>query len=103
MIFAVMENEKMDDYISRQMAMDSAHKKIFSKWELFHEKSLNEQDIKDMLCDLPSADVQLVRHGHWIANNYFSMKCDQCGYSIPDWRWVESKYCPNCGARMDGE
>ena len=50
---------------------------------------------------LPSVEAEPVRHGHWIANNYFSMKCDQCGYSISDWRWAESKYCPNCGARMD--
>ena len=44
----------MNDSISRQAAIDAAHRRILEKWELFHEKSLNEQDVRDMLAELPS-------------------------------------------------
>lgn len=69
----------------------------------------------DMLCRiklalnrLPSADVVKVRHGHWLLDSSGAEFCSECGeypfddgeYHISGWL---SKYCPNCGARMDGE
>ena len=58
----------------------------------------------------PTADVAPVRHGRWIElamkGEY---KCSVCGRGsksentfqlIPTVYW---NYCPNCGARMDGE
>lgn len=55
----------------------------------------------------PTADVQEVRHGRWISNDLGGYKwayyCSECG-------WVDGypfndrhKYCPHCGAKMDGE
>ena len=46
------------DTIYRQDAIDAAHERIIKKWKLFHEKSLNEQDVKDMLNELPSAQPE---------------------------------------------
>ena len=46
-----------------------------------------------------------VRHGKWIRDE-FGTRCGACGlYAQRDkfgkpW---ESQYCPNCGAKMDGE
>lgn len=44
-----------------------------------------------------------VRHGKWITKStggeYFDC-CSECGYIEWD---APSKYCPNCGARMDEE
>lgn len=51
---------------------------------------------KRVLAQLPSAE----RKGKWIKNSPVTMKCDQCGYVISDWRWVESNFCANCGADM---
>ena len=61
---------------------------------------------------IPSADVQSVKHGKWI-NNTICASCgiskynfisynfnDDKGYAKPFGTW---KYCPRCGARMDGE
>lgn len=49
--------------------------------------------------------VDPVKHGHWIfvGDMVSYIKCSECGDDIC---WVNSKrpkYCPNCGARMDGE
>ena len=46
-----------------------------------------------------------VRHGHWINENFYT-HCSACGkMAIYDkyGQEVESDYCPNCGAKMDGE
>jgi hypothetical protein len=46
-----------------------------------------------------------LRHGYWkqMPSNGIggTGKCSQCGESI--YGYLTMKYCPNCGARMDGE
>lgn len=61
--------------------------------------------IKGELITAPAADVVEVVHGHWIIDKSFMpfiSTCSECGatYDIDgafDW-----KFCPICGARMDG-
>ena len=54
----------------------------------------------------PSADVQEVRHGHWIDRRIpndtgtLVFVCSVCG-GKPEWN--RRNYCPNCGAKMDLE
>ena len=49
----------------------------------------------------PAADVAPVVHGRWrtIRNVSGFVACDKCGY----WCGTKSKYCPDCGAKMDEE
>ena len=59
----------------------------------------------------PSADAEPVIHGHWEADvcgrmsmagkfeNLVCYKCSACGV----FRFQETKYCHNCGAKMDEE
>ena len=56
---------------------------------------------------IPAADVAPVVHGHWdegVNNGYCC--CSNCRdvYILQEWltdgKW---NYCPNCGARMDGD
>ena len=55
------------------------------------------------------ADVVEVRHGEW-EKVYNHRECNRCGYKAP-YKKIKagyhlqdlSKFCPNCGARMDGE
>jgi len=54
---------------------------------------------------LPAVDAVEVRHGEWIIDETFgSFACSICGSwhsgGFDSWR---SPYCPNCGAKMDGE
>lgn len=60
--------------------------------------------------DAPTVDAEPVRHGHWIKSEdaddgYCSVcKCDMPMYK-EDWEWKysETPYCPNCGAKMKGD
>lgn len=51
---------------------------------------------------MPTIELERKR-GKWIYNSPVTMKCDQCGYVIKDWRWNELNFCANCGADMRGE
>lgn len=66
---------------------------------------------KDELASIPAADVVPVVHGRWehLEVGCFDLwRCSACG---DEWTFeydptdAETKvnYCPNCGARMDGE
>ncbi|MGN1479679.1 MAG: hypothetical protein ACI4XH_07925 [Acutalibacteraceae bacterium] len=80
------------------------------KNELFiREKLLKEENPK---CEhfISSADVAEVRHGKWFlldecANE--GVYCSACHKKIYKVDYanqkLKSKYCPNCGARMDGD
>lgn len=66
---------------------------------------------------LPSIDAEPVRRGRWVdfANDYSTAECSKCGeiYEVsPEEKPREEffrvfsqfyKFCPNCGAKMDGE
>ena len=62
-------------------------------------------EIIDALENIPSADVAPVVHGRWehkITNDGENIGiCHNCKYPV-SWFWEQAKYCPNCGARMDG-
>lgn len=69
--------------------------------------------LKEVLRDTPTADVAPVKHGQWIKDNdsfqtddyyccYFDHICSECGKVVND-RYKLPNYCPNCGAKMDGE
>ena len=59
---------------------------------------------------IPVADVVEVKHGRWINERMliggFAEKwgcdCSICGETFEEPLW-KPNYCPNCGARMDGD
>ena len=63
----------------------------------------------DALQTIPAADVEPVRHGHWIEEydcGYITPHCSECGETAltkeeTSYDYVYSSYCPNCGAKMD--
>lgn len=69
------------------------------------------RSIRDSIAEISTADVVEVRHGEWIegaehfTNGLYEAECSECNNYI---RWNEGNsgdwnYCPNCGAKMDGE
>lgn len=66
------------------------------------------KDFAQLTDDIPNADVVEVKYGKW-ANAYSSgthlYRCTECGEYI-EAIWTggyDFKYCPNCGAKMEGE
>ena len=63
-------------------------------------KEFEQFDIKDIVDYMPTVDP--VRHGRWIADDGVGKwHCSKCQK-----RWIcllTPPYCPNCGARMDGD
>lgn len=56
---------------------------------------------KDILDRVPTVDAVPVRHGRWIDKDGSIATCSACG---DRWGvWSVMRYCPNCGARMDGK
>ena len=54
-----------------------------------------------LIWNASTADVEPVRHGPWINDiGYAGWTCSECGDHEGN---KTDKYCPNCGARMDGE
>ena len=91
----------MSDYIKREDAM----KTLADEYDECEFKRYAEGLFKD----IPSADVAPVRHARWKSG-----ACSECGGIKPMTRiedcglliWeapYKLNYCPNCGAKMDGE
>lgn len=81
--------------------------------DIYADVAQNRIDI--WIDNVPTADVQEVKHGKWVdikipANysnevQYQSAKCSVCKryHTTPYlYMYYEHNYCPNCGARMDG-
>ena len=56
-------------------------------------------EVLGMIYEMPAADVAPVRHGRWERYGKNLGECSECGEIVS----VRNNYCPNCGARMDGD
>lgn len=102
----------MSDYISRQAAIDFINAGYLVNP---NEPRWSDNEVVNFLKSRPSVDAVEVRHGHWeecevLDKNCVevcqSAKCSICGryHTTPYMYYFDQyKYCPNCGARMDGE
>lgn len=70
--------------------------------------SFDNVTLREELENFLAADVEPVIHGHWIyecslpsaseMGETLLWKCSVCGYTSFN---ISTKYCPNCGAKMD--
>lgn len=83
-------------------SIDSATDSIFDWDKTIEELYYNLCELVD---DEPTVDAQEVKHGYWqnkyrsgttIKEGVVSSCCDM-------WNNRKSQFCPNCGARMDGD
>ena len=59
-----------------------------------------------MVEDAPAIEAVPVVHGEWLETRYYTWECSACGFHpfkgyIP--KNPDFKFCPNCGAKMDGD
>ena len=105
-----------DEYISRKAAMEYLYRAlnadpdgncpscIHDEYDCQYDRCWTLMDFCEKIEYLgyvPAADVVPVRHGRWIPYNVKDCLyvCSEC-HSLPKDR---TRYCPNCGAKMDGE
>lgn len=111
----------MADYIDRQATIDAIHSALYPYFCGMEDGDILSEDEKLVLsvnktiCKaikaLPSADVQSVRHGHWmlcedqnqddVNNGNYLYVCSNCNHSDIHARTVDVPFCWFCGAKMD--
>ena len=102
----------MTEYIERQKAVNVCEMHYQHCLEMYDWSGDTTADaIKTDIETIPAADVVEVRHGEWLPieheyRNKFErvmiadeFDCNICGSRLG----YEANYCPNCGAKMDGE
>ena len=96
----------MGDYINRKELINDIKNNLWD-WATIDDitaSTVLKQTITDIK-NQPSADVAEVKHGHWIfigtisdgENEHEVFRCSDC--MIPNNE--TSRFCPNCGAKMD--
>lgn len=97
----------MDEYIKREEAIKIAESYKPQNGSSFCRNRGIADYIAEDISMIPSADVAPVRHGHWIKtgsyacgeNEYLCSECKETEWRTSAFRL---KYCPFCGAKMDG-
>ena len=108
----------MDEYINREALRDSVESinwysvrrgELITGAESSENALYKANDIYSAIDSAPAADVAPVRHGRWIdaypdiePNPMFMYGiCSECGFEQGISKYLN--YCPNCGAKMDGD
>lgn len=99
---------RMDDLISRTAALDALdhERKVLIEQGRIGAEHIVVHHARRMIEDLPAVEAVPVVHGRWIDENPDDfldprMRCSICtGIESPLLKW---RYCPNCGAKMDGD
>ena len=82
------------------------HYEVCSAWWVFVENfdDIRTEESCDYFKEKTTVDAEHVRHGRWIINGRL-WECSICGETSNNTCMGEPRanYCPNCGAKMDGE
>lgn len=91
----------MSDYIDRQAAIDALGMAIDVDDFRTATGLIHEATVSKVLDCIPAADVAPVVHSTWIENgDPLMLTCGNCGYGVM--RYNNTRFCPNCCAKMDG-
>ena len=99
----------MTDYIKRTDAVKIAEKYGLANGSVLGRHTGLADCIARDISELPAADVAEVVHGRWYMLDDCAnagLYCSACGRRVHHeefaYKKLKSKYCPHCGARMDG-
>ena len=68
--------------------------------------------LQSIIDKMPTVDAEPVHHGRWLdvlvaddEGETDGVECSVCGYTDINVYWAKTyhRFCPNCGAKMDGE
>lgn len=104
----------MDEYISREAVL-KAFRITAKNSNKDYQRGLQDAIdclVPEVIADIPSADVQPVKHGRWEQIGKQSAKCTACGGVLKS-NGIDKTgkalifnavyhYCPYCGARLIG-
>lgn len=95
----------MSRYIDADEFEDELYEHEFSNW-------CDKDEVSELIDNMPSADVEPVKHGRWIKSKAGGVLCSECcsyalyvekgSFTTKRIEQEKSAYCPNCGAKMDG-
>lgn len=94
----------MSELIDRQAAIDEAYDVVVDGevFKVVQVETLLALPSAQPDKEQPTIDAVEVRHGEWTYENHgwsSFPKCSCCG----EMQTIGTNYCPNCGAKMDGE
>ena len=96
----------MAEYINREAIMKFPIRKDHCDKEHANGHFINGiESVLEYVENLPAVDVAPVRHGAWeivVGSNAKAHMACPCGRVSHDLTGIFT-YCPNCGAKMDGE
>lgn len=106
----------MTDYIKRDALLEARELAIcaYENAGIFNADAIRNhlKPLLDAVVDTPAADVADVVHGEWLRSDddWNSLTTIQCSLCSEEWCFetdddvslLNYKYCPNCGAKMDG-
>ena len=88
------ESEKKGEKMPRLNDEDRLKHAVYEYVDKYGNIEMSIVDFNIML-ERNRADAKPVRHGHW--EEFVCSVCGEIGWDNED------NYCPNCGAKMDGE
>lgn len=90
----------MDEYVNRESAIKSLLN------DSTEQVGYSRENAADCIRYMDAADVAPVVHGRWVEKEKYTFgimyDCSLCENRILD-NGHSWNYCPNCGAKMDGE
>ena len=96
----------MDKYIPLTKAITALYKLEEVRDAEWGAKRFTTEDIENLFEESVEEDVAPIYHGKWLYflsswENIEYLQCSVCKKNVKG--KYKYKYCPNCGAKMDGE
>ena len=81
--------------------MDARYNDLLDEYGRADHYASGYEEAIDLIEEAPTADVAEVKHGEWRqvrCGDTPLYACSECGKN----EYMQLRYCPNCGAKMDG-